>query len=249
MASRKPEEEKGMKKLVTICAVVTAMMMTVSASASMVSYTDSISGLFNQVVDRDLVVSQFDSSLGTLNSVSITVSTALQASLGAENTNPSSPASGTSAFNVYTYWTFDPTEYTRASVTLSFDGSVVSTAGYTDATKYTPLLAKYDGVTDYAGTSGTTVMTFTPSDSDVLFYDSGLASFIGTGDLTFGLVSDAYTALQTPGNFATSISTTGQAGVTVAYDFTPTPPGPVPEPTTIALFGLGALGLLKKRRT
>ena len=233
-----------MKRLVTICAVVTMLMMTVSASASMVSYTDSISGLFDQVVDRDLVVSQFDSSLGTLNSVSITVSTALQASLGIENTNPSSPASGTKAFNVYTYFTSGSEYYdTGASVTLSFDGSAVSTAAYTDATKYVVNLSKYDGVTDYAGTSGTTVVTFTPSNSNALFYNSGLASFIGTGSLTFGLVSDAHTSLRTPSNFSTSMSTTGQAGVTVNYDYTPTP-----EPATIGLLGLGALSLIRRKR-
>jgi hypothetical protein len=220
------------------------LMMTVSASATVVSYTDSISGLFNQVADRDLVVSQFDSSLGTLNSVSITVSTALQASLGIENTNPSSPTTGTKAFSVYTYWPSDPTEYTSASVNLSFDGSVISTAGYTDAKKYTVYLTKYDGITDYAGTSGAIVATFTPSNSEVLSYNSGLASFIGTGSLTFGLVSDASTALTTTGgNNSTSMSTTGQAGVTITYDYTS-----IPEPATIGLLGLGVLGLLRKRR-
>jgi hypothetical protein len=223
------------------------LIMTASAGASLVSYTDSVSGLFNLVADRDLVVPQFDSSLGTLNSVTIAVSTALQASLKAENTNPITPASGTKAFNVYTYWTSDPTQYTRASVTLSFDSSAISTAGYMDATKYVLNLTKYDGVTDFAGTSGATAATFSPSDSDILFYDSGLTSFIGTGDLTFGLVSDAYTALQSPGNFAASMSTTGQAGVTVAYDFTPVQE-PTPEPATICLLGLGALSLLKRRR-
>ncbi|MGA2324632.1 MAG: PEP-CTERM sorting domain-containing protein [Sedimentisphaerales bacterium] len=233
-----------MRKLVAICAIVTALMITVSASATVVSYTDSISGLFNQVADRDLVVSQFDSSLGTLNSVSITVSTALQASLGVENTNPTSPATGTQAFNVYTYWPSDPTDYhTWANVNLSFGGSVVSTAGYTDAEKYTVYLTKYDGTTNYAGTSGTTVATFTPSDSEVLLYNSGLASFIGTGSLTFGLVSDAYTALQTTGgNMASSMSTTGQAGVIVAYNYTP-----IPEPATVCLLGLGVLSLIRRK--
>ncbi len=232
-----------MRRLVTICAAVTVLMMSASAGASLVSYNDSISGLFDLVVDRDLAVPQFDSSLGTLNSVTIAVSTALQASLKGENTNPTNPASGTKAFNVYTYWTSDPTQYTRASVTLSFDSSVISTAGYTDATKYVLNLTKYDGITDFAGTSGATAVTFSPFDSDILFYNSGLASFIGTGSLTFGLISDAYTVLQAPGTFATRMATTGQAGVNVTYDFTP-----IPEPATIGLLGLGALSLLKRRR-
>ena len=55
------------------------------------------------------------------------------------------------------------------------------------------------------------------------------------GSLTFGLVSDAYTVLQTPGNISTNMSTTGQAQVTVAYDYT------IPELTTMVLLGLGGL--------
>ncbi len=231
-----------MKKLITICTVVTLVMMTVSADASLITRTDNVVGLFNLVADRDLIIPQFDSTLGTLNNVSITVTTALQASLGFENTNPTS--GGT--FYVSTYFSFDPTEYyTRAKIDLSFNSSVILTSGYSDAQTYTLSgISAYDGITDYAGTSGRTVATFGDADNLSLFYNSGLAQFIGTGNLTFGILSDAYTTLMTTGgNNSTRMMTTGQAGVTVVYDFTP-----IPEPATIALLSFSLLILRKRKR-
>jgi hypothetical protein len=231
-----------MKKLVTIYAVATLLMMAVSANANLITYTDNVVGLFNLVVDRDMIIPQFDSALGTLNSVSITAATALQASLGFENRNTTS--GGT--FYVSTYFSFDPeNEYTRAKIDLSFNSSVILTSGYTDAQKYTLSgISVYDGITDYAGTSGRTVATFGDADSLPLFYDSGLAQFIGAGNLTFGIHSDAYTTLTVSGgNSSTRMATTGQAGITVVYDFTP-----IPEPLTAAILSLGGLLAIKKRR-
>jgi hypothetical protein len=229
-----------MKKLAVFTFVVLAIGL--SANANQITYTDSVVGLFNLVADRDLIIPQFDSSLGTLNSVSITASAALQASLEFENKNTTS--GGT--FYVSTYFSFDPeNEYTRVRIDLSFDNSVILTTGYSDAQKYTlNNVSAYDGITDYAGASGRTVATFGDADNLSLFYDSGLAQFIGVGNLTFGVDSDAYTTLAvTGGNNSTRMATTGQTGVTVVYDFTP-----IPEPATIAVVSLGGLFATRKRR-
>jgi hypothetical protein len=225
----------------TFLYLLIVLMMTVSAGASLITRTDTVVGLFDKVPDRDLSIPQFDPALGTLNSVSITVTTALQASLGFENTNPTK--GGT--FDVYTYWPSDPTVYTRAKVDLSFNNSVILTSGYTDAHKYTlSNITAYDGITDYAGTSGRTVATFSDADSLPLFFSTGLDQFIGTGNLTFGVNSNALTALSVSGgNNSTRMATTGQAGVTVVYDYTT----PVPEPASMGLMALGCLGLLRRK--
>lgn len=225
-----------MKNSLYVLAVL--VLAAIPAQASQITYTDSITGLFNLAPDRDLIVPQFNSTLGTLTSVSISASTALQASLGYENTKTTG---GT--FNIYTYWTFDPTEYTHANVELSFNSSPILTSGYADAKKYTKALSAYDGITDYAGTSGAILANFSDADTTSMLYNSSLAPFIGSGNLTFGLLSNAYTALQTPSNGSTQIATTGQASVSVVYDYTPIP---IPEPSTIAILSLGGLLLIKK---
>jgi len=234
------EGRKKMRKLLALAVILLASV--VSANANQITYSDSVAGLFDLVADRDLLIPQFDSSLGTLNSVSIAVETGLQASLGFENKNPTS--GGT--FYVYTYFTFDPAnEYTRARVDLSFNDAVILTSGYSDAKKYTLTnISAYDGTTDYAGTSGRILGTFGDADNQSFFYDSALAEFIGSGNLTFGVLSDAYTTLSWSGGSSdVRIATTGQAGVTVVYDFTP-----IPEPTTMCILAIGSLVFLRKRK-
>jgi hypothetical protein len=234
------EGRKKMRKLLALAVILLALV--VSANANQITYSDSVVGLFDLVVDRDLIVPQFDSSLGTLNSVSIAVSTGLDASLGFENKNPTS--SGT--FYVYTYFKYDPAnEYTRAKVDLSFNGDVILTSGYSDAQKYTLTnISVYDGTADFAGTSGRILGNFGDADNLSFFYDSALAQFIGNSNLTFGVLSDAYTTISwTGGNSEVRMMTTGQAAVTVVYDFTP-----IPEPTTMTLLVIGAIAAFRKRK-
>jgi hypothetical protein len=228
--------KKKMRK--SLCALFVIALTVVPTLANQITYTDSISGLFRFVPDRDLVVSQFDSSLGTLNSVSIAASTALQAELGFENIK----TTGGGTFSIYTYWPSDPTQYTYADINLSFNSSNILTSGYSDAHQYTKTLAVFDGTIDYAGTSGAILANFSDADNTSMFYNSSLAQFIGTGNLTFGLLTNAFTALSVSGgNGATSMATIGQASVSVTYDYTP-----VPEPVTLAILSIGGLLLRRK---
>ncbi|MBL8457848.1 MAG: PEP-CTERM sorting domain-containing protein, partial [Zoogloea sp.] len=43
-------------------------------------------------------------------------------------------------------------------------------------------------------------------------------------------------------------TTTAGCGASIVYDFTPTPPTRVPEPASMALVGLGMMGLAAIRR-
>lgn len=218
-----------MRKLFYLFCVL-AISFTVQASV--ITYTNSVTGLFDLVPSTDLVIPQFDSSLGTLNSVTMNLSTALQGSLGFENLKRF--AGGT--FNVSTN-----NIYAYISLGLSGSGGMLMSS-YTDNQTYTVTLAKYDGTIDYAGTSGTTIATFSDADTETFTTSSSLEQFIGTGNILFNIINDASAPLGLPTNSAAIINTTGQASVSIDYDYTP-----IPEPATIAIFSLSGLFLKRKK--
>lgn len=223
-----------MKKLFAVLFAV--LVMGFSANAATITYTDSVTGIFDEVSDADatLYIPQFNSSLGTLNSITINLSTALQGDLGFENLKKFT--GGTFNFstqNVYAYLVLG----------LSGSGGMLM-SNYTDNQTYTVTLAKYDGTIDYAGTSGTIVTTFSDADTQTYadFTDAGfLTQFTGTGNMDFTITSDSLSQLGLPSNSAAIINLTGQASVSITYDYTP-----IPEPATIAFLSIS--GLFLKRR-
>ncbi|OHB52287.1 MAG: hypothetical protein A2Y12_19370 [Planctomycetes bacterium GWF2_42_9] len=61
--------------------------------------------------------------------------------------------------------------------------------------------------------------------------------------MTFAVQADAMAMVQTLSNFAAIFNTTGDASVTVTYDYTA-----VPEPTTMAILAIMGLVLKCKKR-
>jgi hypothetical protein len=205
------------------------LAISLTAQANTITYSDSITGLFDLVPNRDLVVPQFDSSLGTLNSVTMDISTAIQASLGFEN------------LKKFAGGNFDISASVHGYVVVS---SMIM-SNFVDSQTYTITLQPYDGILDYAGTSGTTVATYSDVDNGIFTQTSDFARFIGTGSVPFNIMTDARADhFGLPANSSATINTTAQASVSVTYDYTPVP---VPEPATIAI--LSFAGLLLKRKT
>jgi hypothetical protein len=204
------------------------LAFSLTAGASTITYTDSITGLFDLVPNRDLAVSQFNSSLGTLNSVTMDISTAIQADVGFENLARFAGGNFQVGTSVHGY-------VVVASMVMS---------NFVDTQTYTISLQPFDGILDYSGTSGQILKHYSDADHGTFTQTSDFDRFIGSGSVPFPIIMDAFADHFTiPSNSSAIINTTAQASVSVTYDYT----APIPEPVSIALLCLGGL-MLRKRR-
>ncbi|OEZ63269.1 choice-of-anchor E domain-containing protein [Duganella sp. HH105] len=177
--------------------------------------------------------SKFNLSLGTLQSVQLTLFSDFNTSISVENLSKSSVSTITgTAGSVLTMTVPTLTQ------TLTSGGSHVF------------LEAKFDGISNFAGASGA-VYTFSgaPFSSTMSYTDlPTLALFSGLGNLHAALTGTASgSVIGTSGNTRSLVQPMFDAYGSVTYTYVPSP---VPEPETYAMLaaGLGLAGAVLRRR-
>jgi hypothetical protein len=209
--------------------VAAAALATTSAYAASISFSDAASTAVPNWSDT-LQVAQFDSSLGTLNSVTISFAGSNTGTLAAENL---AATAGTMTLE-------GTATYTLSSAVWNFTGAAIASRTFA--------AGAFDGNINYAGTSGATFANATGSYSNNLSLTSGLSAFIGTGNLSFGVNTVGGSSYSGTGAAVAKFDQSADARVTVTYNYTAVSGVPEPESYAMLLAGLAAVGMVKRRR-
>lgn len=209
-------------------AAISFSALTASAETSTISFGDSIDSMVTNWDDA-LELSLFDPRLGELCEVKITLlgdvtGSASYESLDAAPANISLNLSAT-------------IELTRPDNSLLVQ--VVPLVNVADSA------SAFDGVIDFGGTSGNTFddLAGDAMDMVVLTDPADLALFVGLGTISLPVSAAGASTATGAGNIVSQFSTFAGAGAEILYTYKP-----VPEPTSIALIGLGVAGVLASRR-
>jgi hypothetical protein len=192
-----------------------ALIAAGSAQAATITLNDSFGLMTTNWTNALNNVAQFDSSLGTLNSVTLSLSGEILQSLKAENT-------GTTADNLIPVaganFLFRQGTTTLQTLSLSNTGSTFAATAF-------------DGTSDYAGTSGVDFGVLS-ANGNLIFSAANLLPFIGTGNLAaFNIRAVGGGSIESDnGNLDASISTQAKYDLVVTYDYTATPPPKCPSP-------------------
>jgi len=217
-----------MKKLLLSLLVATGV-----ANASVQTQTNFFD------VDHDGVDSffdQFDSSLGTLTGVQLTITSIAAGSFTIVNSSPSSTTDVSNIINSLYVSSYQPDEFNVGTNLPTINLLTTLTSGLNPVAKRT------------SGVNGSTTFSINSAPSQYLannfsFNILTISPYIGSGSVTFMLQDTTSATLigGTPSPNYNNIS--DPTTLTLTYSYTA-----VPEPSTYALFGIGAIGMLMVMR-
>lgn len=214
-------------------AAVAAAALAPSANAATISFSDGFGPAVTNWSET-LSLSQFDPSLGTLTSVTFELFGTAEGVANAE-----SLSNGPS------------------NVTLNLGAEVeASLAGFGSLGQVIPLasqtiaLSAFDGNIDFGGTSGVALDDLEADDEVSNVFVSGLAPFIGTGNLPVIISASGNSSGSGSGNLITQFFTDAFASATITYDYDEipdeVPPIPLPAAAWMLLAALGSLVAVRR---
>jgi uncharacterized repeat protein (TIGR01451 family) len=148
---------------------------------------------------------KFDPSLGTLTSIDLIINGQITSDIKVENQDPS------------------PTTINGVvSGSLNLAGPGFNTQVTTSSSTRTFNASAWDGVNDFAGTSGKDLGSATvPGSATVQVPVSALGAYSGTGSVTITETAQATSSANGGGNLLAQITSSGSANITVRYHYTP----------------------------
>jgi len=220
-------------------------LLSLAASASVITYgpidmgTPSPSGFafgnFGQTSFTSTVaLPQFDPSMGTLNFATFSITGTVSGNVQFENED-----------------NIPITAHVDVLATVELDDTTGNgwSATATPENQSDHPVSAYDGIEDYAGTSGFTINdirnTQTASYTTIDGLDD-LSGYIGTGTVVFSIQATGFSSGSGGANLVRHLTTFAASNASVTYDYTTTTA--VPEPATWGYMALSIIGLAYRRR-